>query len=60
MESKVKSKRKLVPGTMKIIMENKKKISKETYGLSYEELKKYFEKSKVEAAKKGIKLWNEK
>jgi hypothetical protein len=49
-----------VPGTMKAIMENKKKISKETYGLSYEELKKYFERSKMEAAKKGIVLWNQK
>jgi len=55
MGSKVKS-RKLVPGTMKIIMENKKKISKEIYGLSYEEMVRYFEKSKMEAAKKGITL----
>jgi hypothetical protein len=57
MKSKVKSRPKLVPGTMKIIMENKKKISKEIYGLSYEEMTQYFERSKNEAlAKKGIKV----
>ncbi|MDR2591279.1 MAG: hypothetical protein LBC59_00530 [Chitinispirillales bacterium] len=48
---------KLVPGTMKIIMDNKKKISKEIYGLSYEEMTRYFERSKSEAlAKRGIKI----
>ena len=56
MESKVKSKKKST-GVMKAIMANKRKISKEIYGLSYEEMTRYFERSKNEAlAKKGIKV----
>jgi hypothetical protein len=56
MESKAKSKRKLVPGTMKALRDIRRKISKDIYGLSYEEFVRYLEKSKAEAAKKGIVL----
>jgi hypothetical protein len=52
MESKVESKPKLVPGTMKAIMANKRKISKAIYGLSYEDTVRYMENLKNNAEKK--------
>ena len=50
MQTKIKSKKKEFD-TVKTFREIKESISKDIWGLSYEELMKYFEKSKCEIVK---------
>ena len=47
MESKLKNK-KLIPGTMKALRDIRRQISKDIYGLSYEEFVRYMDKLKSE------------
>jgi hypothetical protein len=57
MESKLKVKsKKKSTGVMKVLRDIRRQMSKDIYGLSYEEFVSYMEKSKIEAvAKRGCR-----